>query len=179
MLHLVLGGARSGKSRYSESIARSLESAGRRVFYIATADTSQNDLEMAQRIKQHQQMRPSHWQLIETKTALSQTLESLNHADAIVLVDCLTLWLSNCLLHQDKELWHREKQQLLSCLSSFEGQLLMVSNEVGQGLVPMDKLARVFVDESGWLHQDLARICDQVTFVTAGIPQQLKPQSNK
>lgn len=178
MLHLILGGARSGKSRYAEKLAAAQGTMDSPVNYIATADAALNDQSMSKRIEHHQLQRPDHWFLQETPLYLADTLANFNQPGRVVIIDCLTLWISNCLLATDTMLWPNERKKLLDLLSCFEGTVFMVSNEVGQGVIPMDKLARKFVDESGWLHQDLARICNKVCFVTAGIPQQLKNDSS-
>ncbi len=177
MLHLILGGARSGKSRYAEKLASTLNANKGQVDYIATADATQNDQAMSQRIRHHQLQRPNNWPLKEAPIYLADALAALNHSSSVVIIDCLTLWISNCLLASDPQLWPTERQKLVDVLAGFKGTVFMVSNEVGQGVIPMDKLARKFVDESGWLHQDLGHICDKVSFVTAGIPQYLKNDS--
>lgn len=169
MLELVLGGARSGKSRYAEQQAKSSDLD---VIYIATAQSA--DAEMAHRIRQHQSQRPSHWTTIETPITLASTLSEQAMPERCLLVDCLTLWLSNCLLHEKTDCWQQQRQCLLDVLSSLPGTIILVSNEVGQGIVPMGEINRRFVDEAGWLHQSLAEIAARVTLVTAGLPQYLK-----
>lgn len=179
MQHLVLGGARSGKSRYAESLAAQAESKGKTVFYLATAQThyqdssgqTHADAEMRNRIEHHQSQRPSHWQTIETPIHLAQTLAELNHPNHCVLVDCLTLWTLNLL---QAELLAEEKQALLALLPQFQGELILVSNEVGMGVVPLGNLSRQFVDELGWLHQALAEQIPNVTFLVAGLATKLK-----
>ncbi|MGF1686795.1 bifunctional adenosylcobinamide kinase/adenosylcobinamide-phosphate guanylyltransferase [Photobacterium japonica] len=167
---LILGGARSGKSRFAEQQA--IQS-GKRVIYIATATAG--DDEMASRIVRHQQDRPADWQLVETPIALAEAICAHDHPDHCLLVDCLTLWLTNCLFDRDVNAdWPAEKSALLAALQHVQGRVVLVSNEVGQGIVPMGEMSRLFVDESGWLHQDIARQVDRVTFVTAGLPQVLK-----
>ena len=167
---LILGGARSGKSSHAEWQAMQ---SGKQVVYIATATAG--DEEMAERIVRHQQDRPAEWQLVETPITLAETLRAYDHPDRCLLVDCLTLWLTNCLFNRDLDTdWAAQKAALLSVLDSVQGHVIFVSNEVGQGIVPMGEMSRRFVDESGWLHQALAKQVDRVTFVTAGIPQVLK-----
>ena len=165
MKHLVLGGARSGKSGYAERCAQVSE---RPLIYIATAEAG--DEEMAARIARHQSERGEQWTTIESPLNLADTLQGCP-ADACVLVDCLTLWLSNSLA---ADCWEAEQQALLALVPELHCELILVSNEVGQGLVPTSALGRRFVDESGRLHQQLAAICEQVSFVTAGIAQTLK-----
>ena len=170
MKELILGGARSGKSHFAEQQANAAQ---RDVLYIATAQAFDN--EMRERIARHKHDRPVHWRTIEEPIYLAQVIEENATDNGVILVDCLTLWLSNLLCMDDDALFSQQKQCLLDGLSSFSGQLIMVSNEVGQGVIPDNALARRFVDEAGWLHQALATQCDKVTFVTAGIAQQLKP----
>ncbi len=165
---LILGGARSGKSSLAESLAKTSDS----VTYVATATAF--DVEMSQRITLHQQQRPKNWRLIECPLLLCEALMQLSGSGQTVLVDCLTLWLNNQLYHKPEQDFALARQQLADAISQFEGQLILVSNEVGMGLVPMGELNRVFVDQQGWLNQQLARVCDEVIFVAAGLPLYLK-----
>jgi len=188
-VHLILGGARSGKSSFAEKQAKQSEESGQsQVYYLATAQSL--DGEMSARIKQHQAQRPDHWPLIESPIALANAIEKLvlkhqnEHATSItVLVDCLTLWLTNCLCSSEKKSWQQEKQALLKLLADFEQNnevnLLLVSNEVGHGIVPMGELSREFVDQAGWLHQEIAEIATQVDFIMAGIALSLKSKAPK
>lgn len=169
MLQLILGGARSGKSRWAEQLAIDSD---QQVVYLATATAG--DDEMAERIDHHRRQRPSHWQLREEPLHLAETLRSTCAENTTVLVDCLTLWLTNALFHADESLWPREREVLLATLPTLPGQILLVSNEIGQGVVPMGAANRRFVDELGWLHQDVARLADKAWFVIAGLPQLLK-----
>ena len=171
MKQLILGGARSGKSALAEQLA---SDSGKQVIYFATSNSSQNDSEMASRIEHHRQRRPSHWQLIEEPLQLAATLQKLATDDTCILVDCLTLWLSNCLFHEHSECWSQQRQQLLEGLPSLPGEVIMVSNEVGLGIVPMGEINRRFVDDSGFLHQAVANLCDRVIFTAAGLPMVLK-----
>ena len=169
MLELVLGGARSGKSAHAEqrAIATGLD-----VIYIATAHAG--DDEMAQRIAQHQSQRPTDWKTIESPLELASSLSAEASTDRCLLVDCLTLWLTNCLLHSDHDCWSQQRQQFFDILSDLPGTIIMVSNEVGHGIVPMGEINRRFVDETGYLHQSVAQLAEQVVLVTAGLPQYLK-----
>ncbi len=167
MKQFVLGGARSGKSSLAEKLCASY---GDKVAYIATANKVFNDGEMDARIAKHQQQRPQHWHTIEAPIALAGALAQLQHYDA-VMIDCLTLWLSNC-LHEGN--WPQQRQDFLNALENFNGELIMVSNEVGMGIVPMGELSRSFVDESGFLHQAVAALCDRVIFTAAGLPLVMK-----
>lgn len=170
MIELVLGGARSGKSQYAEQKIGSQESL--KVLYIATATAG--DSEMLERITAHQQSRPAHWDTLESPLHLGQALSDNAPVYDYILVDCLTLWLSNCLCHKQPEVFLQEREALLNSLKNIDGKILLVSNEVGTGVVPMGELSRKFVDEAGWLHQAIARIATNVTWVVAGLPQKLK-----
>jgi adenosylcobinamide kinase/adenosylcobinamide-phosphate guanylyltransferase len=173
MKQLILGGARSGKSTYAEqqaldNIARSSQ----RLWYVATA-TVRDDAEMIQRIEHHQQRRDSRWQLIEEPVDLASVLAKYNSPEDCLLIDCLTLWLTNTLLNGT---WLDAKEHFLRALETSQATIYLVSNEVGSGIVPLGELSRQFVDESGWLHQALAQHCERVTLVVAGLPLHLKPQ---
>ncbi|MGK0442180.1 MAG: adenosylcobinamide kinase/adenosylcobinamide-phosphate guanylyltransferase [Pseudohongiellaceae bacterium] len=167
MKQFVFGGARSGKSKLAERLT---QACGDNIAYIATTDASQNDAEMQVRINHHQQQRPSHWITIEAPVDLAQALNNMRQYDA-VMIDCLTLWLSNC-LHAGN--WTQQRSDFLSALESFNGQVIIVSNEVGMGIVPLGELSRHYVDESGFLHQTIATLCDRVIFTAAGLPLVLK-----
>lgn len=173
MIELILGGARSGKSRYAEARAAAL--AGD-VVYLATA--SAGDEEMARRIERHQSRRAGHWVTVEEPLELAGALQRHCALGRCVLVDCLTLWLSNILFDGDggvdEARFARERSALLGCLPGLPGRVLMVSNEVGMGVVPMGAATRRFVDEAGLLHQDLATLSQRVVWVAAGLPQLLK-----
>jgi adenosylcobinamide kinase/adenosylcobinamide-phosphate guanylyltransferase len=179
-LHLILGGARSGKSRLAENIAKQAELEGFTVCYLATAQA--HDEEMSQRISQHQAERPAHWLLLESPLCLAEALKQALQNSDCVLVDCLTLWLSNCLCHQEREFYTQQKALFIEFLNAFinddksykSQKLIFVSNEVGHGIVPMGELSRQFVDQAGWLHQELAELANQVDFVMAGLPLTLK-----
>lgn len=169
MKELILGGVRSGKSRLAEqhAIASGLE-----VFYIATATVG--DTEMQQRIELHRQQRPSSWSLIEEPLKLATVLQQHASENRCLLVDCLTLWLTNLLLNDDTTMLARERDALLNVLANLPGHIILVSNETGMGIVPESKLARRFGDEAGRLHQDLAQLCDRVILTVAGLPHVLK-----
>ncbi|ULU27059.1 bifunctional adenosylcobinamide kinase/adenosylcobinamide-phosphate guanylyltransferase [Dyella terrae] len=169
MRTLILRGARSGKSALAERMATA---SGHEVVYIATAQA--HDAEMAARIAHHRAQRPAHWLSVEEPLALAAALEAHARPGRCVLVDCLTLWLSNLLGDADSERFKQEHDALLHLLPSLKGQVLMVSNEVGLGVVPMGELSRRFVDEAGRLHQALAAQCERVLFVAAGLPLPLK-----
>ena len=169
MQTLILGGARSGKSRYAETLA---QQSRHEVIYIATA-TAQ-DAEMQSRIAHHRAARPAHWQTVEEPLSLAQCLATYAKPERLLLVDCLTLWLSNLLGLDDPQRLHTEQQALLNTLLTFPGEVILVSNEVGLGIVPMGELTRRFVDEAGRLHQQLAAQLPTVIFMLAGLPQTFK-----
>lgn len=169
MRTLILGGARSGKSALAERLA---SETGHPVIYIATAQA--HDAEMAARIAHHRASRPSHWQSVEEPLALASALQEHARPGRCVLVDCLTLWLSNLLGADDDAQFVHERDALLEVMQALPGQVLLVSNEVGLGVVPMGELTRRFVDEAGRLHQALAGSCERVLFVAAGLPLPLK-----
>lgn len=169
MRTLILGGARSGKSALAERMAMA---SGHDVVYIATAQA--HDDEMAARIAHHRSRRPGQWHIVEEPLALASALKMHARPGRCVLVDCLTLWLSNLLGHEDRLRFESERNALLDVLPSLTGQVLFVSNEVGLGVVPLGELTRRFVDEAGRLHQALAGTCETVLFVAAGLPLALK-----
>ena len=168
MKQLILGGARSGKSAFAQ---RQAAAAKLNVIYLATAQAG--DAEMAERIARHRADRAADWGLVEEPLALAAALQTHAAADRCLLVDCLTLWLSNLLAAGDDAL-DAETHALLDTLPDLPGQILLVSNEVGQGIVPANPLARRFRDEAGRLHQAIAHLCDRVTLVVAGLPLILK-----
>jgi adenosylcobinamide kinase/adenosylcobinamide-phosphate guanylyltransferase len=169
MRSLILGGARSGKSALAERIA--LHS-GKDVHYIATAQAG--DGEMADRIAHHRARRPAGWQTTDAPLALAAALREHAHPRRCVLVDCLTLWMSNLLGAPDEARFTRERDALVETLPGLPGDIVLVSNEVGLGIVPLGELTRRFVDETGRLHQALAQRCERVAFVAAGLPLALK-----
>lgn len=169
MMQLILGGARSGKSRFAEQQA---QQSGLDVIYIATAQAL--DHEMQERISHHQNQRPTGWQVIEEPLYLSEKLIQVDQPNQVVLVDCLTLWMSNLLMHQDLTLQMRQCEQLLETIPTLQSQIILVSNETGLGVVPIGQISRKFVDESGRLHQRLGQIAEKVVFCVAGFPMVLK-----
>ena len=182
MAELILGGARSGKSALAESRARE---SGLRVVYLATAEA--RDQEMARRIEHHRARRPADWGLVEAPLYLAAALSRHADADACLLVDCLTLWLSNLFFAGDAAMQSEagrsvdcplltgETQGLLDALPALPGRILLVSNELGWGVVPMHPVSRAFADEQGRLNQRVAAVCERVTLVAAGLPLELKP----
>lgn len=181
MAELILGGARSGKSALAEQ--RALAS-GLRVTHVATARGE--DAEMARRIAHHRTRRPAVWGSVEAPLELAATLRSQAAADTCLVVDCLTLWLSNLFFDGraaaqaeadeaiDCPLLAAETGALIDVLPQLPGRILLVSNEVGWGIVPMQPLSRLFADEQGRLNQRVAAVCERVTLVAAGLPLELK-----
>lgn len=193
MKTLLIGGARSGKS------ALALRWSGERSANVCTLVTgTESDPEMTARIAAHRRERPAHWRVREEPIYLGRALReeagsttqvvasvppSLSAADTLVLVDCLTLWISNCLWPPDQAtadadfaIWRRERADFLDALAECKSNVIIVTNEVGTGIVPNNASSRVFRDEQGWLNQAVAAVCDEVFFVTAGLPLRLKPQ---
>jgi adenosylcobinamide kinase/adenosylcobinamide-phosphate guanylyltransferase len=186
--HLIIGGARSGKSRFAQAIA---EAPAGDIELIVTAEIL--DEEMRARVAKHRAERPSHWHVTEAPIDLPEAIERLSlgysprtasaqandnpvrnaHPTSFVLVDCLTLWLSNILCTQPDTLESRV-QSLSAAIQAAQGQLVLVSNEVGWSIVPDNPLARLFRDEQGRLNQRVAALCDEVTLVAAGLPLTLK-----
>lgn len=171
MRELILGGARSGKSRMAETKAKA---SGLDVTYIATATIYDN--EMQQRVNRHKDDRPKHWALIEEPIYLAKAISTVPPTQCIV-IDCLTLWVTNVLLTEDDALFTEQKAALLDAIRTCQCHLILVSNETGMGVIPLGQITRRFVDESGWLHQEIATIADQVTLSVAGLPHILKPNA--
>jgi len=168
MLTLILGGARSGKSRLA---LRRAAATGQPVSFIATAEA--NDAEMAARIARHQAERPAHWTTIEAPLDLAGAI--CVAGAGCVVVDCLTLWLTNCLCQPVPAAFAGQRAALLAALTARRADdLILVSNETGLGIIPLGELTRRFVDEAGWLNQDIAELADEVVFVSAGLPLILK-----
>ncbi len=170
-LVLVLGGCRSGKSRFAQELAERL---GKRKLFVATAEPF--DDEMRERIAKHRADRGPEWQTVEAPVALAAALR--NHAAEadVVVVDCLTVWLGNLLCPEHQPLrWQADAvSSLLGGLAKRRAHIIVVSNEVGLGIVPDNALARRFRDEQGRLNQQVAAIADSVVFVAAGLPMTLK-----
>ena len=178
-LHLILGGARSGKSRYAEQLAHD---SGLPVTVVVTAQAL--DDEMRARIAHHQAERPQHWQTVEAPLELAPLLRVHASSQSMLIVDCLTLWLTNLMLRLDQsDGAHRIKQlhkaldellETLDRLSVLGAHVVLVANEIGLGLVPQTPLGRLFRDEAGRLNQQIAARCERVTFIAAGLPLSLK-----
>ena len=171
MKALVLGGVRSGKSRHAGDLAAGCAGA---VTLIATGAAL--DAEMAARIEAHRRTRPSHWRVVEEPLHLAAALRAAAGAGRVIIVDCLTLWLTNLLCKDDPALLRHELRELLHALPQLPGHCVLVGNEVGLGIMPVNALARRFADEAGTLHQQLAALCDNVTLMAAGLPLTMKPR---
>ncbi len=188
---LILGGVKSGKSRRAEALASHLESASlndgktaheptpREVYYIATAQAL--DEEMQTRVNAHKASRPNHWVTIEEQINLADTIRDIEAKDAraIILVDCLTLWLTNLLMLEDDQILESQLNALELCIQETALSLIMVSNETNMGVMPMNALSRKFCDKAGVLHQRLARVCDLVELVVAGMPLSVKGNASE
>ena len=181
---LIIGGARSGKSALAEQRARD---SGLPVTYVATGQAL--DAEMAGRIVHHKARRPADWGLVEEPQALARALRLAAAPDRCLVVDCLTLWLSNLLFadpacprleagekveSEDFQLMQAEIGALVDVLSTLPGRILLVTNEVGWGIVPLGALTRFWMDEAGRLNQRIAATCERVTLVVAGCPLEMK-----
>ncbi|NVK34596.1 MAG: bifunctional adenosylcobinamide kinase/adenosylcobinamide-phosphate guanylyltransferase [Rhodobacteraceae bacterium] len=167
---LVLGGARSGKSRFAETLARGT---GLSLVYIATSPVL--DEETRQRIDEHRLMRGDGWRTVEEELEIASAVSRETAANRVLLVDCLTLWLNNLIYH-DKDVV-AEIDALCVVLSALKGPCVMVSNEIGMGLVPETSLGRRFRDAQGRLNQQIAETSKNVIFVAAGLPLHLKPST--
>lgn len=169
---LVLGGIRSGKSRLAESQVANAGGDGP-VVYVATAEAL--DAEMQKRIAAHQANRPDDWELVEEPLALGRVLAEQGRRNPVpaLLIDCMSLWLSNA-LHAGDTAYSQHRAAFLEALSDYPGPVVIVSNEVGLGTIGMDKLTRRFADELGWLNQSLADLSDRVLMSVAGQSLTLK-----
>jgi adenosylcobinamide kinase/adenosylcobinamide-phosphate guanylyltransferase len=164
---LILGGARSGKSSFAE---RLIEESGLARVYLATGQAG--DEEMRERIANHRQRRGSEWRTIEEPLELAEALRKADQPGQAILVDCLTLWLSN-LLHASRDI-AAATSEVARATGDLAGPVVFVANEVGLGIVPDNALARRFRDEAGVLNQEIARVARTVYFVAAGLPLVLK-----
>lgn len=170
---LIIGGARSGKSAYAEKLASESQLP---VTYIATAQVY--DDEFKQRVQHHKDRRPADWALVEEPHHLTYTLMRLAKTNQCIIVDCLTLWLAqwicpDCSPPKDYT-WQSEREDFLKTLAKLDGKIILVSNEVGMGIVPLGEINRQFQDEQGRLNQAVASVANQVVFIAAGLPLKLK-----
>ncbi|MGD8783944.1 MAG: bifunctional adenosylcobinamide kinase/adenosylcobinamide-phosphate guanylyltransferase [Thioalkalispiraceae bacterium] len=180
MLELVLGGARSGKSAYAEQCARHFiensTNTKTNVLYIATATAG--DEEMEARIRHHKSTRPANWQTIEEPVELARVLKQYDETTGLIIVDCLTLWLTNLFAVTDQQR-RAAVDALLETLPALQTSVILVSNEIGMGVVPLGEQTRRFIDEAGRLHQALASCCQRVTLLVAGIPHRIKEETSR
>ena len=167
----VLGGARSGKSLHAETLAKTQSTASGQLVYLATAQIF--DEEMQARIDLHKQRRGPEWVLAEAPVDLVDTLRRFEHPDNVILIDCLSVWMTNLIIGEHDIAAHRDS--LIAHLATSISSLIFVASETGLGIVPENALSRQFRDESGRLNQMVARASDDVFFVTAGIAQKIKP----
>ncbi|WP_295445626.1 bifunctional adenosylcobinamide kinase/adenosylcobinamide-phosphate guanylyltransferase [uncultured Thiodictyon sp.] len=166
---LILGGVRSGKSRFAEGLALG---SGLPVIYFATARAG--DAAMGERIAEHQRRRPTDWCLVEEPLALADRLAAAAAPGRCCLVECLTLWLTNLLLEVDAARIEREIAALLSVVECAPGHVILVGNESNMGVTPLGELSRRYCDLAGGLHQQLAERCARVILVVAGLPLMVK-----
>ena len=168
---LLLGGARSGKSRYGLTLAESLPAPR---LFLATGEAL--DEEMVARIAAHQAERGRGWETREAPLALPEAIGTAGRRYGVILVDCLTMWLANLMLRQNdaNDQIKSAGQHLLLVLERLTKPVIFISNEVGLGIVPESPLARKFRDELGWLHQQVAQAADLVVLVVAGLPVTIK-----
>jgi len=168
---LITGGARSGKSQYALNIAASY---GKRKAYLATAQPF--DQEMRRRIKNHRRMRGKDWIAIEEPLRVSKVLKEIDESCDVVILDCLTLWISNLLSNYktNQRVIINEINKLAQSTREFKGTLVIVSNEVGMGIVPENRLSRQFRDLAGYANQKIAEVADEVIMMVSGIPLKVK-----
>jgi adenosylcobinamide kinase/adenosylcobinamide-phosphate guanylyltransferase len=176
MKSLILGGVKSGKSRFAEQrVKRWLAQSGNSnasVIYLATAENREEDEGFTTRISRHKKQRPCAWETIEEPLEISRIIAGASGKHQCVLLECLTLWMSNILPNED--LITQRIDHFCRVLEAYEGEIILVSNETGLGIMPANALARRFGDELGLLHQRLAMLCDEVVLTVAGLPHFLK-----
>lgn len=166
----IIGGARSGKSSYALNLAQGKDS----VVFIATAEAL--DVEMRQRILKHKNGRPAHWQTIEAPRDLWAACNQIHKKTTMVIIDCLTLWISNLLMvKKEATQIEQEMARILAELRGKKARVVIVANEVGLGIVPANKMARAFRDIAGKINQITAAEADEVIFMAAGLPMMVKP----
>ncbi len=170
---LILGGAKSGKSSFALNVCNSLD---RERIFLATAQAF--DQEMEERITHHQAERGSGWRTIEEPLKVAETIGSLDSKDTVILLDCLTLWLNNLYMEygEDQETIDEAIENLARQLADIRGAVVVVSNEVGMGIVPDNQLSRTYRDTAGYINQRIARLSGKVVAVLAGIPLVLKDE---
>lgn len=172
---LVLGGCRSGKSSHALKLA---ETVGPRRIFVATCVP--HDDEMRSRVARHRQERSHTWQTLEVPLDLASAVTRHSPLSDVMLIDCLTLWLSNLLMEtQAVDRIRHQIDGLAEAVQAAPGAVVMVSNEVGAGIVPENRLARLYRDLAGWANQTVAAVCDRVVWTVAGIPVTIKPSDQK
>ena len=172
-IQFILGGARSGKSAHAEQLAEAHASdTGSQLIYMATAEIF--DDEMRSRIQLHRDRRGPEWQLVETPLDLPEAIRTADAHNTTILVDCLSVWTTNLLIHEHDI--DAARHALLDSLSGCSGRILLVGSETGLGIVPDNALSRRFRDANGLVNQAVAARADEVFFVTAGLALRLKPQ---
>ncbi len=170
---LVLGGGRSGKSRFAQALAETAGAVPGSRVYIATAEPM--DEEMRRRIAAHQADRADRFVTVEEPMDLAGAIERLSDETCVALVDCLTVWLGNLIYHHgSQEGLYQEESDLLRILADPPCEIILVSNETGMGFIPADAESRAFRDHAGWLNQDIAKLADTVVLMVAGIPVVIK-----
>lgn len=170
---LILGGARSGKSKFAENLALKTIKENQKIAYIATAKKT-SDKEMQKRITKHIERRGQEFITYEDELALGKTIQKCAKIHKIILIDCLTLWLTNLYFAKNNDM-DKSIQDLKTTLEKTKHvKIIMVSNEIGLGIVPQNTLARDFRDDLGELHQEIASLCNEVYFITAGLPLKIK-----
>jgi adenosylcobinamide kinase / adenosylcobinamide-phosphate guanylyltransferase len=179
---LLLGGARSGKSYFAQEAAKKVE----KVLFVATAEAG--DPDMVRRIRKHQSDRPAHWRTLETKIGVGCAIEKNYQGEELVIIDCITLLVTNVICQIDEKDFdnvdeglledkvYAEIRELQSCLKNVNASFMLVSNEVGLGIVPDNRISRIYRDLLGRANQMLAQSADYVYLMVAGIPLKVKPQ---
>lgn len=166
----ILGGARSGKSSYAVALAKKYR---RKITFIATARPF--DEEMKERIKKHRESRPNTWRTIEEEIDIEFLLQKLNKENEIIIIDCLTVWVANLQLkYKNKEKIENKIRCFLKVLENIKSKVIIISNEVGLGIVPDNKISRDYRDILGWLNQEVAKLSSEVCFLISGIPLKVK-----
>jgi len=172
-IQFILGGARSGKSAHAELLAASYAAgSGSQLVYIATAEIFDDEIET--RIQLHRDRRGPEWQLVEAPIDLPDAIKAADTENTTILVDCLSVWTTNLLVHEQDPAVARDA--LLTSLAGCSGRILLVASETGLGIVPDNALSRRFRDANGLLNQSVAALADEVFFVTAGLALRIKPQ---
>ena len=169
MKQLILGGARSGKSAIAEKLAIGTSKS---LIYIATAQVG--DTEMKQRIELHQERRSAKWETVEEAIELTTAIKQYNNEKYCIVVDCLTLWLTNLLLLNNEEIFSKQLNDFVDSIDELQADLIIVSNETSMGIVPLGELSRRYIDEAGLMHQRISKKSDRVIMTIAGLPMFLK-----